>query len=123
VKSYLLKEDWIINSKSGEMEKYIVGIAPLVYNKQTNKIVPLFWLYYPEWKELFASFEAANVYSYERINFYQVFERRYFVSQINKESNVFDRSIKDAKHGAEINMENELIKEKLRNSESDLFEH
>ncbi|MCC6372221.1 MAG: hypothetical protein IT236_14550 [Bacteroidia bacterium] len=123
IKSYLLLEDWVINNKSGELEKYIIGWAPLIYRASEDKTVPLFWLYFPEWKELLASFEAKNFYSHSRITFFDVFEKRYFISQINKESNVFDRSVKDSRKGRDINMENELIKEKLRNSESDLFQH
>ncbi|PBQ33062.1 hypothetical protein CNR22_15175 [Sphingobacteriaceae bacterium] len=123
IKSYLIKEDWITNSYSGKTEKYIVGIAPLVYDSKTEKTVPLFWIYYPEWKSLLSAFKAKNVYTHEGINFAEVFAKRLFVSQISKESNVFDRGIKAYKHGSDTYLESELIKEKLNNAESDLFQH
>lgn len=123
IKSYLIKEDWIMNSYKGKMEKYIVAIAPLIYNLKTERVSPLFWLYYLEWQSLFSCFSAKNFYSYEPISYDDVFCKHYFVSQINKETNIFDRSIKSTSHGRDVYLENELIREKLRNAESDLFEH
>jgi hypothetical protein len=123
IKSYLLKEDWIINSHSGKLEKKIVGLAPLVFDSKSEKVVPMFWLYYNEWKNLFASFEAKNFYSNERLSYREIFEKKYFISQVSKESNIFDRNIKYYKFGQESSLESEIIKLKLNNSEKDLFEH
>jgi hypothetical protein len=123
VKSYLMKEDWVLNSYTGKTEKFIIGIAPLVYDSKTEKVVPLFWLYYKEWESLFSCFSAKNYFSQDSITYKDIFNKRYFISQINKESNVFDRGLKDYNHGVDINLETELIKEKLRNAESDLFQH
>jgi gliding motility associated protien GldN len=123
IKSYLIKEDWIFNSQSGKSEKYIIAIAPLIYDSKTEKVIPLFWLYYPEWKNMFALFEAKNFYSFEKISYDDVFTKRYFVSIISKESNVFDRTTKAYKHGNDAYLESELIKEKLMNSEMDLFQY
>ena len=120
--NYLLKEDWIINSYSGKLEKHIIALAPLVRDKKTEKVVPLFWLYYLEWKGLFNAFEAKNYLSDERITYKDVFERNYFVSEISKESNLFDRPVKSIYHGQDAYLESEIIKEKARNFESDLFE-
>lgn len=121
IKSYLLKEDWIFNAASGQTEKYIIGIAPLVFDPKKEKVVPLFWLYYPEWKELFASFEAKNYYSSGVISYADLFAKKYFISQISKESNVFDRSVKAVYHGSDVGTENENIKEKTNKQEIDLF--
>jgi len=123
IKSYLIKEDWLTNSYSGKAEKYIIGIAPLVYDPKTEKTVPLFWLYYPEWKSLLSAFKARNFFTHEGITFEDVFTKRFFVSRISKESNVFDRGIKSRMHHMDIYLESELIKEKLNNAESDLFQH
>ena len=123
IKSFLMKENWIINNYSGQLEKIIIGIAPLIYDKKTSKIVPLFWIYYPEWKELFASFEAKNYYSDEPITFNDVFTRKLFISLISKENNTFDRSVKATNHGKDFYLESELIKERVINYEEDLFHH
>ena len=123
IRSLLLKEDWVINNYSGRMDKYLIAIAPMVYSEKDKKLVPLFWIYYPEWAGLFSLFKAHNIYSYEEVNYATVFEKRKFVSAVSKESNVFNRSISDYKRGYDAEMESERIIEKLRNSESDLFEH
>jgi len=123
ISTYLLKEDWVINSHSGQLEKKIVAIAPLLYEAQSQKVVPLFWLYYNEWKELFNSFEAKNYYTDERLTYRGILEKKYFISQVSKASNIFDRSVKSDKHGIEIFLEGEVIKEKMLNSEKDMFQH
>ena len=123
VRSYVLKEDWFISTKSGQMERKIIGIAPLVYDKRVGKLLPLFWLYYDEWVELFNSFEGRNYLSNSLISYRTVLEKNYFFSQISKENNIFDRSIKSYKHGKDPSIESEIIKEKIYNSERDLFQY
>lgn len=123
VKSYVVKENWITNNYSGKLEKVIIGIAPLNIDKKTGKTMPLFWLYYPEWKELFASFEARNYYSEKQITFDEVLNRKLFTSTISKENNLFDRSVKSTNKGADFQIESEGIKEKIMNYEDDLFQH
>jgi hypothetical protein len=122
VKVFVLKEDWFINAY-GVTERRIVGIAPLVYDKKTGMMLPLFWLYYNEWKELFNSFEAKSYSADALVSYRTVLERNYFISQISKESNLFDRSIKSYKHGKDPGIESEIIKEKINNSERDIFQY
>jgi len=123
IKCFLIKEDWIFNSHSGKTEKYIIAIAPLVENTKTDKLHPLFWLYYPEWKEMFACFSSKSVYYDEALTYSEVFARRKFSSTITKESNIYDRSVRAIHHGADIQQNTELIKEKLNQREGDHFEH
>lgn len=123
VKSYLIKEDWVTSSLNGKTEKYIIGIAPLVFDEKSGKTIPLFWLYYPEWKGLFAAFPAKNMYSHEPVTLEDVFRKRYFFSVVSKESNVFDRGLKTHKHGEDVFVESEAIKEKMNNNQTDLFQH
>lgn len=120
---FLLKENWITNSNTGKLEKVIIGIAPLFYIQKTEKTMPLFWLYYPEWKELFSSFKARNYYSEEQITFNDVLQRKLFISLISKESNMFDRSIKSTFKDRDFYLESENIKERIINYEEDLFSH
>lgn len=123
IKTYLLKEDWILNSHTGKSEKHIVAIAPLIYNEQQEKTIALFWLYYPEWENLLACFEARNFYSHEIISYREVFEKRYFISRITKTNNFFDRKVKATYHGEDAALESELLKEKLNTAENDLFQY
>lgn len=123
ITQFMIKENWVSNSYTGKLEKVMIGIAPLYLNKQTGKTAPLFWLYYPEWRELLASFEAKNYYSDERISFDDVLNRKLFISVISKENNQFDRSVKSTNRGKDFYLESELIKEKIINYEEDLFQH
>lgn len=124
IKTYLVKEDWFMSSKTGQLEKKIVGIAPLVFDKKTEKIVPLFWMYFNEWKELLDAFEARNTTGDgKRISYAWLFENHYFVSQVSKESNVFDRSVKEVSHTTDVQLENEINKQKTANGEGDMFQN
>lgn len=122
VQSFLLKEDWVMSSKSGVTIKLIVGIAPLVFDSKTEKVRPLFWLYYPEWKEVFSKFKTINQYDNYPQTYLQIFNRRKFFSQIVKNSNLQDRSIRAVHHGEDIKNEAEAAKEKLSRKTVDYFE-
>lgn len=123
IKGYLLKEDWVINSHTGAQEKYIVAFAPLGLDPQSGTTAPLFWLYYEEWRPLLTCFEAKNFYGYERISFHTLFQKKYFISTLEKINNVFDRGLKDTQRGENRNLNNEVLKEQLLHAESDLFQY
>lgn len=123
IKSYILKENWFINSYSGKLEKKIIGLAPLVYNKKTEKIVPLFWLYFKEWQHLFEMFEAKNYVSENIITYKDIFINNYFISKISKENNLNDKAVNATNKKKDNLLESELIKEKINNQEADLFQH
>jgi hypothetical protein len=121
VKSYLLKEDWLINSKSGETEVRIIAIAPLVENPLTGGLQPLFWLYYPEWRELLSCFMTQSAFDDEPSPYSSIFAKRKFISQVSKESNLYDRSVRSIHHGEDIRLRTDQIREKNSNRESDHF--
>ncbi len=121
IKSFLLKEDWFINNYSGKVEKRIIGIAPVVYNAKEQKTMPLFWLYYAEWKQLFSSFEVQCSYSDKPVSFNDILVNHYYISVISKQGNVFDRGIKSVNHGKDVLTEGESINEKLNTDQEDLF--
>jgi len=121
VKSFLLKEDWLINSYSGKIEKRIIGIAPVVYDAKQQKTMPLFWLYYAEWKQLFSAFDVNSSYADMPVSFNEVLLNHYFISVISKESNIFDRSLKSVNHGKDFHSEGKSINERLNTDREDLF--
>lgn len=122
IKTYLLKEDWYISSKSGNLEKKIIAIAPMTLDKKSEKVAPLFWLYYNEWKELLDLFEAKNIKDEKRISYAYALQNQYFISRVSKESNVYGRAVKETKHGTDAEIESEVIKGRIDNSESDLYQ-
>lgn len=123
VKSYLLKENWIINSKTGVLEKYVIGLAPLVYDSKLKKVIPLFWIYYKEWKKLFESFNVYNNRVNNEISYDDVFMNKYFNSVVFKQDNLFNRDLNSIYKGQNIDFESEKIKENIKIMEEDLFQH
>jgi len=138
VKQLLVKEKWFFDKQHSTMKVQIVGIAPIkVYNKSLTdangnvSVSPevsreiLFWIYFPEFRELFAKYEIYNRFSdAQNISFDDLFMQRRFASYIYGESNVFEnRYIVDYLVGDDILYESEKIKTSLMEVEHDLWEY
>ena len=125
---YRLKEDWVWDRQRSERHVRIIGMAPIIEKKDdegnSQGLAPLFWLYYPECRYVFAN---AECYNYEndaqRRTFEEIFQKRYFSSYIVKETNVFDRSIADYAQGLDALLESERIKDELFTIEHDLWHY
>ena len=125
---YRLKEDWVWDRQRSQRHVRIIGIAPIIEKKDdegnSQGLAPLFWLYYPECRYVFANSEC---YNYEndaqRRTFEEIFQKRYFSSYIIKETNVFDRSINDYAQGLDALLESERIKDELFTIEHDLWHY
>ncbi|MGB1670646.1 MAG: gliding motility protein GldN, partial [Flavobacteriales bacterium] len=115
---YRIKEDWVWDRQRSQRHVRIIGVAPIIEKKDdegnSQGLAPLFWLYYPECRYVFAN---AECYNYEndaqRRTFEEIFQKRYFSSYIVKETNVFDRSIADYAQGLDALLESERIKDEL----------
>jgi gliding motility associated protien GldN len=138
VKKLLIKEKWYFDKQHSTMKVQIVGIAPMmIYNRLikdangnesfdaniTTKV--LFWIYFPEYRELFAKYEIYNRQSdSQNISFDDLFMQRRFSSVIFGESNVYNnRYINDYLVGDDILYEAEKIKYSLMEMEHDLWEY
>ncbi|MBK7944056.1 MAG: gliding motility protein GldN [Flavobacteriales bacterium] len=126
VKMYKLKEDWIFDKQRSTMDIRIIGIAPMQEKKgedgEVRGYAPLFWLYYPECRYVFANWDAFNRSNdSERRSFEDIFWKRQFSSYITKWSNVYDRQISDYKTGLDALLEGEEIKQALFEFEHDLW--
>ncbi len=127
VQQYRLKEVYYFDEETSQMNVRILGIAPIIerYDDNGNFLNsgPMFWLYYPEARETFARTEAFNTHNdAARMTWEDVFEARLFGSYIIKESNVYDRRIKDYKTAPmSILLESDKIKESIFNFEHDLW--
>jgi len=125
---YRVKEDWVWDRQRSQRHIRIIGIAPIIEKKDdegnSQGLAPLFWLYYPECRYVFANSEC---YNYEndaqRRTFEEIFQKRYFSSYIIKETNVFDRSINDYAQGLDALLESERIKDELFTIEHDLWHY
>ncbi|MFT5998936.1 MAG: gliding motility associated protein GldN [Neolewinella sp.] len=100
VSRYRVQEIWYVDKNSSRMQVRILGIAPIVDEKDEmgNFLFeePLFWVYYPAARNVLAR-ERAWVSDNETAasSWEDVFEMRYFDSFVVKEGNVHDRRIKD----------------------------
>ena len=126
IKQYWIKEDWFFDKQRSVMDVRIIGLAPLkearTESGEFKGYTPLFWIYFPEARPVFANAEVYNrPNDAERRTLEDVFWKRQFGSFIRKESNVYDRSIIEYKTGLDALLEAERIKENIFNVEHDLW--
>ena len=129
VKQYRLKEDWFFDKQRSVLDVRIIGICPVQDNidPMTGEVrgsTPMFWIYFPEARNIFASAEVFNRYNdAERRTLEDIFWKRMFGSYVYKEKNVYDRQIQDYKNGIDQLLEAERIKQEIFYLEHDLWEY
>jgi len=130
VKEMRLKEDWFFDRQKSILDVRIVGIQPVQDNidRSTGEIrgkEPMFWVYFPEARNIFASAEVFNRQNdAERRTLEDIFWKRMFGSYVYKEKNVYDRQISDYMiNGLDQLLEAEKIKEGIFELEHDLWEY
>lgn len=128
ITQYEIKEDWIFDKQRSERYVRIIGICPMKedFDDQGNKrgYKPLFWLYFPECRYVFANHEVFNLLNdSQRRTFEDIFQKRMFTSYVVKESNVFDRSISSYARNIDALLESERIKTELFEMEHDLWHY
>lgn len=125
VKQYWIKEDWFFDRQRSVMDVRIMGLCPLQEKQVNGQIVgykPLFWVYFPECRQLFANSEIFNTKNdAQRCSADDIFMKRMFSSFVNKESNVYDRSI--ASYATEVDalLEADRVKGEIENIEHDVW--
>lgn len=127
VVEFRIKEDWFFDKQRSVMDVRIIGIAPVMddFDDQGNfrGKKPLFWIYFPEARKVFANVEVFNRFNdAERRTLDDVFFKRFFASYVVKESNVYDRRIQDYKTGLDALLEAERVKNDLFILEHDVWE-
>ena len=125
---YRIKEDWIWDRQRSERYVRILGIAPMMedFDVDGNSVGfrPLFWLYYPECRYVFANSEVYNMFNdAQRRTFEDLFQKRYFSSYIVKEDNAFNRQIVSYARGLDALAESERIQQELFNIEHDIWNY
>ncbi|MBB4080141.1 gliding motility associated protein GldN [Lewinella aquimaris] len=126
---YRIQEMWFFDKESSTMKVRILGIAPMIQETTENagRTIerPMFWVYYPEARQLLAN-ESAFAYGNDAANrsWEDVFEYRFFNSYITKASNVLDQRIdRPERSGREQLIESERIKQEIFNYEQDLWSY
>lgn len=131
VKQVMIKEEWYFDKQNSRLQVRIIGICPIQeFYREDIPDSPLqrrkvFWIYYPEARDLLASNEVFNPYNdSRRMSFDDVFVKRYFNSYIVQESNVHNnRLISQYLVGKNAMLESKLIEDKIFNFEQDLWEY
>lgn len=121
---FKIKEDWFFDNERLVTEVRPLGICPVVKKKGSDYTMDLYWLYYPELRNILAKTPVANKNissSYQINNFDDVFFFRCFQSEIYKESNIYDKQIKDYKVGEDIKKEAEAIALRIIEAEHDIW--
>lgn len=121
-----IKEDWYFDKQRSQMMVRIIGLCPVIIREREGEEVPepLFWIYFPEAREVFAKSQIYNRHNdAERRTYDEVFWKRMFSSTIFKESNVYDRRISEYLSGIDALFEAERIKKELFVFEQSLWEY
>lgn len=129
VRRFRIKEEWFFDSKRSVLDVRILGICPVreaidPITGESRGDEPLFWIYYPDARNVLANAEVYNRHNdAQRVSYDDLFIRRFFSSYIYKESNVHDRRILEYYTGLDALLEAERVKESIRNFEHDLWEY
>ena len=128
VKRFRVKEVWFFDEETSTLQVRVLGIAPLIDKTDENGNFlyekPMFWVYYPEAREILSRervFNAGNDAS--PMTWEDLMEMRFFSSYIFKESNVRDRRIQDYLTGIDLLLEADKIKQEIFNFEHDLWSY
>jgi gliding motility associated protien GldN len=127
VTKYRIKEDVIFDRNLGKKVTRIIGLAPL--KDQTTSTgefmgtAPLFWLYYPDIRDVLAQYEVFNPDNdVARMTWDDYFEGRFFSSYIYKISNPFDARFKDmGMSQLDVLQESQKVSDDLLNKEHDMW--
>ena len=131
VKKWRLKEEWFFDKQRSVMDVRIIGMAPLqedrdeVNGQLTGTFSPLFWVHFPEAREILINAEVFNLVknNAERRTYDDIFWKRMLGSTITKESSVMDRKVNEYMIGLDALLESERIKTEIFNIEHDLWEY
>ncbi len=129
IKKYRIKEVYFFDEEKSTLDVRILGIAPIIDRVDNNgnflNSGPMFWSYYPELRGVLARHEAFNPNNdAARMSWEDIFEARLFASYIIKESNVYDRRIKDYKtNPMDMLLESDKLKEQIFHFEHDLWSY
>jgi len=132
VVEYHIKGMYYFDKRLGELRYRILGIAPVVpdvnfLNDDEPDLVPLFWVFYPDAREVLHKAKAFNgKNSAIPISFDHLLNSRRFNGYIFREANVQgDRSISEyiTDNALMQLLESDRIKEKIRDFEQDMWSY
>jgi len=134
VYKFEVKEEWIFDKETSRLYVRILGIAPVMpYTNSAGVQLegsdrPLWWVYYPDARPVFARFEVYNPKNFAaRMSWEDFFESRMFSSYIVKSSvdNPFDLPLSAVYPNNTLFrlLEGERVKDKIFNYEQSLWSY
>jgi len=134
ITQYRIKGTWYFDKRLGEMRYRLLGIAPVapdVYSLSESPdeqdLVELFWVWYPDVREIFANNTSFNISnSAKPINFDYLLNSRSFDAIIYKEENAYeDREIRDyVRDNALLQLlESDRVKNQIRSFEASMWQY
>jgi len=132
VKQFMIKEEWYFDKQSSTMKVKIIGICPIQEffrdedtNQENVQRRPVFWVYYPEARDILATSEVFNPQNTARnLSYDDVFLKRKFNSYIVKEENIYNnRAISQYLGSKDAMLESQRIETSIFNYEQDLWEY
>jgi gliding motility associated protien GldN len=128
----MVKEEWYFDKQSSTMNVRIIGICPIReffrdtdVNQEEVQRRQLFWIYYPEARDLLAANEVFNTQNTARnSSFDDVLLKRTFNSYIVKEENIYNnRDISQYLNGKDAMLESKRIESAIFDYEQNLWEY
>lgn len=132
VKQFMLKEEWYFDKQSSTLNVRVIGICPIQEfyrdedtNQESVQRRQVFWIYYPEARELLAANEVFNSQNTARNSSYDdIFLKRRFNSYIVKEANIYNnRDISQYLVGKDAMLESKRIEKEIFDYEQNLWEY
>lgn len=132
IQQVLVKELWFFDRKRSALDVRIIGLCPIRmyykpedYNKEDLQRMKMFWIKYPEARDVLARSEVFNPWNDAELrSFDEIFYKRFFDSFVVQESNIHNnRMIQDYAVGIESLMESERIEDLIFKFEHDLWEY
>ena len=121
--AFQIKEEAFFDLDKMTFETRIIGIAPVGIHKTKKDTSILYWLYSPELRPVLAAeileFDKNTTPYIENLD--DVFFFRYFSGKIIKESNVYDRFVKDYATGEKADKEAQRIELSIIRTEHDFW--
>lgn len=132
VKQFMVKEEWVFDKQTSTMIVRIIGICPIQefyregdVNQESVQRRQVFWIYYPEARDIMAANEVFNPQNTARnASFDDIFLKRRFNSYIVKEENIYNnRDISQYLSSKDAMLESKKIENSIFDYEQNLWEY
>lgn len=132
IKQFMVKEEWFFDKQTSTLNVRIIGICPIQefyrdddVNQENVQRRQVFWIYFPEARELLAGNEVFNTQnSASNPSFDDIMLKRQFNSYIVKEENIYNnRDISQYLSGKDAMMESQKIENSIFDYEQNLWEY